>query len=425
MLKSNTFDFDNLILSLSEALDIASPKLSHHQIRTAYIAVEIGKTANLSDELIEDIFIASLLHDIGALKFEEKISLHEFEDVQVSPHCTIGERLLKQIPWLSNAARIVKFHHQGWSEWDEAIDEPVVLGSQIVGLADYLERKINRNKFILHQTQELISEITHFSGTSFHPHVVEMFIEASKREEFWLDLDTHRIYSLLLHFGPHKQVEYNYDNLLLISELIRNIIDFRSRYTSTHSVGVATSAQAIATIFGLTKRETELIRIAGNLHDVGKLVVPNSILEKPGKLTKDEFAVIRSHPYFTRSVLSGIKGLDDITKWASFHHEKLNGSGYPFRKKEEEICTASRIISVSDVFTALTEDRPYRKRMERKDVVKILKELSDSNQIDKNIVQLLIENYDEVLSLVLEKQIVVGEFYESQFREVLFNIDIP
>lgn len=95
MLKEFSVNFGNFLLSLSDAIDLASPKIASHQMRTAFIALQIGKNASLSKERIENLFIASLFHDIGALSLEDKIKLHEFEEIDVEAHCILGETLFE------------------------------------------------------------------------------------------------------------------------------------------------------------------------------------------------------------------------------------------------------------------------------------------------------------------------------------------
>jgi HD-GYP domain-containing protein (c-di-GMP phosphodiesterase class II) len=353
----------NLLLSLSDAMDLVDTSLAMHQQRTAFIAWELGKAADLSKEAIERLFVASLLHDIGALSPEEKIDLHEIELVNAEDHCVRGQVLLQTVPWLRPAADIVRYHHTEWHLRDEVITSQVVLESQILYLADHLERGINRNVYILHQDEKLKEEVTALSGTSIHPDIADLFRQLSRREEFWLDLVSPRLYSLLLHNGPYRHHEIDLESITTIGELFRNIIDFRSRFTSTHSSGVAECAAVLSKLFGFSNHEANLMRVAGNLHDIGKLAVPNSILNKPAKLTKDEFAVMRQHTYHTFSIIHTIGGLRQIAEWAAFHHERLDGSGYPFHYESSRIGTGSRIMAVADIFTAVAEDRPYRSGM--------------------------------------------------------------
>lgn len=405
----------NLVLSLSDAMDLADPSLAQHQQRTAFVAWEIGKAAGFLNERLEKIFIAALLHDIGALSLEEKIALRNSDFEELEEHCIRGETLLNNIPWLRHSAKIIRFHHKEWQQWDESINNPVVLESQVLFLADHLERVIDRGKYILHQHEDIISEIKSMSGSLFHPQVVDLFASVSHTEEFWLDLSSSRLYSVLLNEGPSRRTEIEYHDISIIAELFRNIIDFRSRFTSTHSSGVAASASILAKYFGLTTFEIGLMEVAGNLHDLGKLVVPNSILDKPGRLTKEEMAIMKSHTYYTYLIINSIGGLKQIAEWAAYHHERLDGSGYPFHCTAAELSTGARILMVADIFTALAEDRPYKKSMSKDGIIQIIKPLSEGNLLDARIVDILFDNYSEILAYVSEKQDIAREFYEKQF----------
>jgi HD-GYP domain-containing protein (c-di-GMP phosphodiesterase class II) len=415
MQRNIVVNLGNLILSLSDAMDLANPSLTQHQQRTAFIVWEMGKVARLHDDRLEKNFIAALLHDIGALSVEEKISLRNFKIENIENHCIRGELLLDRVPWLREAAQTVRFHHREWKDWRESIETPLVFDAQLLFIADYLERLIDRDQYILHQHEDILSRIKSLSGSSFHPEIVDLLFGVSYREEFWLDLVSPRLYSLLLNEGPFRKVEIDLPNIMVVAELFRNIIDFRSRFTSTHSSGVAAAASMLSKIFGLTETEIKLMEVAGNLHDIGKLAIPNSILDKPAKLSKEEIAIMKSHTYYTYSVINTIGGLKQIAEWAAYHHERLDGSGYPFHCKADELNTGARILGVADIFTALAEDRPYRKGMPKDGIVKIIKQFADNNLLDARIVNMLLENFDEVFSHVTERQTIVREFYENQF----------
>ena len=160
------------------------------------------------------------------------------------------------------------------------------------------------------------------------------------------------------------------------------------------------------------------MEVAGNLHDMGKLAIPNSILNKPGKLTREEMAIMKSHTYYTYYVINTIGGIQQIAEWAAYHHERLDGSGYPFHCTEAELSTGARIMMVADIFTALAEDRPYRKGMSKEGIIQIIKQFSDRRLLDDRISNLLFENYEEIFSYVAEKQAIAREFYENQFSDI-------
>lgn len=332
-----TANLGNLILSLSDALDLAYTSLAMHQQRTAFIAWELAKQAKLEDRRIENVFIAGLLHDIGALSIEEKKALHDIETTALELHCLRGWQLFRSNPWLAPCADLVRYHHRDWVQWEGLRDSPKVFDTQLLFLADYLERQIDRNIFILHQDEDLRNRIKKLSGRQISNEVVELFIELSQREEFWLDLTSPRLYSLFLHHGPFHTIEIDLENIMIFAELLSMIVDFKSPFTSAHSSGVARCVRHLAQKVGMSESEVKLMEVAGLLHDLGKLVVPNSILEKSGKLTPSEFAVMKQHTYYTFSILSTIGGLQLIAEWAAYHHERLDGTGYPFRREGQEI----------------------------------------------------------------------------------------
>ena len=186
------------------------------------------------------------------------------------------------------------------------------------------------------------------------------------------------------------------DVLKSFSSVFSRIIDFRSRFTATHSSGVAAVALELTAISGFSSRECRMMEIAGYLHDLGKLAIPAEILEKNSALTYEEFNEMRKHPYYTYTILKKIKGFEHIASWAAYHHEKLNGEGYPFHLKGADFSKFARIIAVADIFTAITEDRPYRAGMDSIRALKILRGMVAEGAIDKSIVDLLEENFSRI-----------------------------
>lgn len=415
MIKEISINLCNFLLSLSDAVDLANASIASHQMRTAFIAWQMARKANLSEETIEKIFIAALFHDIGALRPEDKVELHQFEVQNLNAHCILGEAFFNISPLFSPSAKIVRHHHKPWKEWNISLDSPYVTESQIVNLADAVERAIKRDHYILHQVDRLTRQITAGSGSNYHSTIVDLFMDISIREDFWLDLVSPRLFSIILHFGPFRKIEIGIKELSSLTLIFRSIIDFRSRFTATHSTGVAECAVFLSKLFGLNDSEIDQMEVAGNLHDLGKLAIPNAILDKPGPLTKDEFAIIRQHPYFTYSVLNTIGGLDEIASWAGFHHEKLDGTGYPFHISSGEISTGGKIMTVADKFTALAEDRPYRAGLQRDSIEKILSRQAAENFLDRRIVDILLSNYEEIFARTREKQSVSRNIFENCF----------
>ncbi len=418
MHKTKKIHSGSLTLSLSYALDLAEPYLVKHQQRVAYIVWRMGEYGKIRSKQLRDIFLAALFHDIGAFSIKEKKALKTFELDDAETHCIRGYQLLSNNFWLTKVAGIVRHHHRSWSEWKkkaDTINQDIVLGSQLINLADYVERLIDRNIFILHQSEHIRKEIASLVSKQFHKYVVDLFLDVSEREEFWLTMNSPWLTDLLLKEGPLKNEEIKFSVLLPVSELFRNVIDFRSRFTATHSSGVAAAGKKLAEVMGFTKRERELLEIAGNFHDLGKLAIPDYILEKPNDLTEKEMLIMRSHVFYTFSILSSVEGLERVAELAGYHHERLDGSGYPFHLTEDSICIGSRILMVADLFTALIEVRPYRSGMDKREVKAVLMDMVRNRQIDENVVKTLFNEYDEIYNYVLKKQEETQKEYKERF----------
>ena len=406
----------SLLLSLSEALDLANLQHPRHHLRTAYIALKIADAAGMPQHLREQLFIAALLHDLGALTAENEAEFEKEEVMYPERHCRIGELYIKRVPLFAPSALIVKNHHTFWREWNESIDTPKVIQSQILLLADILEKATDHSKYILHQEQKLLSYINSMSGTVLHPSIVELLKSIANRESFWLELVSPKVYSNLLNNGPFRGVVIDLSYLRPISELFRNLVDFRSRFTVVHSSGVAGCASAMARLAGMTETEITLMEIAGNFHDLGKITVPNTLVNKTGQLTSDEAAIMRSHTFYTHYILSTINGIQHIAEWSAYHHERLDGSGYPFHVDARELSVGSRIMAVADTFAALTESRTYRIAMKSTEVLATLNEMGSKNYLDKNILRLVEENYDLVQEAKTKQQFEVRKIYEQDFE---------
>ncbi len=143
-------------------------------------------------------------------------------------------------------------------------------------------------------------------------------------------------------------------------------------------------AKELAVLSNLDEIVCHKLEIAGYLHDIGKLMTPDNILQKPGPLNELERSIMNQHSYETYEILRHIKGLEDIAIWASYHHEGLNGTGYPFHPHQQKLSIECRIISVADIFQALVQDRPYREGCTLEKTIEILDQNVKKGILDKN-----------------------------------------
>ncbi len=168
-------------------------------------------------------------------------------------------------------------------------------------------------------------------------------------------------------------------------ELLSDTIDERDKYTASHSKRVAEYARMIAEEMSLKAREIEEIYMAGRVHDLGKISIPDSILLKSGRLTDEESAVVKAHPKTSFFLLSRIKMYEQAARLALHHHERLDGNGYPTGLKGESIPLGSRILAVADSYDAMTTDRPYRRALSQETAIAEL-ERHKGTQFDPNVV---------------------------------------
>ena len=312
------------------------------------------------------------------------------------------------------SAKIIRHHHREWQAWEEENPSEIALLAQVIFLADEIERAIERDKYILHQHERIGEEINQRAQTSFYPDIVDAFQTIAKCEGFWFECMSPSLPSILRHNSPGQEAKIYQDEFLEVSEVIKKLVDFRSHFTATHSTGVSVSATHLASLLGYTDADIEMIEVAANLHDIGKLAISNLLLERNARLTHEEFATVKEHAYHTLSFMRRCRFPEYIVEWAGYHHEKLNGTGYPLRKKGDEISHGARIMAVADILTALTENRPYRKGVEREGVLTILNGLVNAEHIDGDIVHTLKTNYDEIVEPTLEKQRDFSEKYQSE-----------
>lgn len=383
-----------LLKCFSAAADLVSPLLSNHHQQVAYLSCMLSREANMSIKEQRNIFIAGLMHDIGSLSKKERLEIIEEEPINVNNHAFLGARMLKDFKPLQDSAEIIKYHHLPWDnkKGERYEEEPVTLGSHIIHLADRVCVMIRKDRNVLSQIPHIMEAVSSGSNTKFKPELLQHMLKLSRNEYIWLDLvsasPADKIDCSLLNI-----VELGIDDIIELSVIFSRIIDFRSSFTAQHSAGVARIAEKLAELAGFSKVECKMMLAAGFIHDLGKLAIDNDVLEKPSALDDNEFNEIRAHSYYTYQLLANIPQLVQINEWASYHHERLDGKGYPFHISGSNLSLGSRIMSIADVFTAITENRPYRDGMNESQTVSVLKDMAASGAIDGRIAGVIIVNY--------------------------------
>lgn len=401
-------DLSEFINSLSETIDLTYVGVGidwgsmPHGSRVCYISCRLAEQLNLDKETCNNLYYAALIHDVGLYSTIQIKDIIHFETNEEYTHCNIGYEILKKCPYTESFASIVLHHHDKWAGPNKSgvSGENIPICSRIIYVADRTDVLLRPREYILHQRNEIISTINKYTGVYFDPKVVEAFNKIARMESFWLDLTARQTEDLLRQYKFKESIKLDYYEIEKIAEIFAQIVDSKSKFTLQHSRRVSSIANKLANKYNFSPLECEIMKISGLLHDLGKLTIPDEILDKPDKLKTDEFEIMKRHTYFTNLILNKVHGFDTIAQWASLHHEKLDGSGYPFHTKAEIIPLGARILAVSDVFTALAEDRPYRKGYTKEIICKYLNKYSSEGALDSNVVNTLIKNIDEFYNLL-------------------------
>lgn len=393
-------DVLGLLGACSYALDCVEAELAHvtsnHAKRVAYMSVCMAEKMKLSNEELQDLTVCALLHDNALTQYiqeelkGEAVTTDDKKRVQgVGIHCLLGEENMKKLPFHTNVKNVILYHHENadgsgpfGKKWNE-----IPTFARIIHLCDLLDRASRTQNApeqdVCKRAEEFLAKV---KGPIVDDECIEIFLSAFSKEAF-LELDSEDLESRLWSKVPRTKKDLSFSQIKALAEFFARIVDYKSPFTSTHSIGVAKSAEKLTRFLGFDEETAEKMYLAGALHDIGKAAIGNEILEKPDRLTDDEFAVMKHHAAYTYYILSGIDGFDEMRDWAAFHHERLDGSGYPFGKTAEQLNTQERIMACVDIYQALTEDRPYKKGMPHEKACQILKNMAEKGWLDASIVE--------------------------------------
>jgi HD-GYP domain-containing protein (c-di-GMP phosphodiesterase class II) len=419
-----------ILSALSFALDLTEGAVPGHALRSCVLGMRIASYLGLPEHQLSDLYYALLLKDVGcssnaarmcqivggddrAIKsgvkledwtqpgkpklstlklmwntvlpeanFAERIARiakigatqHANNAEMIGLRCDRGASIVRKIG-LSQATAGAVFsldeHWNGSGYPERLTGESIPLLARICAVAQHLDVFASETS-----PENAIAVLIERSGKWFDPDLVSIAVSLHKRQTLWsycLATDAEaQVRGAVLALEPGSSVQLGAGEIDLVCEAFSDVVDAKSPFTSRHSNGVASAADAIATTLGYSPERARMIHRAALLHDIGKLRVPNSILDKPGKLTGDEFTVVKEHPALTQEILGRIPAFREMALIAGAHHEKLDGTGYPNRLGASELSPEARIIAVADVYAALSEERPYRESLDLSQIAAIM-----------------------------------------------------
>lgn len=394
----------SVIHALSDALDLVGINDVHHGKRVGIMAADILHNAGGSEADCDLAFDVGLVHDIGVSSTDLHHRLvDDFDWEGAQGHASFGAHMLAQFPPLAHLAPAVRLHHAHWSDLRDAYG-PTERMANLIFLADRVDvlaavAMLKDN--LLEQVPAIRDRMVAAAGGMFDPELVAAFLEASRKESFWLALEPEPVRDCvedMMRNAPQMQTDM--ETLRGVAALFSHVVDAKSRFTVEHSEGVARIARYLCREFnGGEHGDCAKLELAGYLHDLGKLRIPDAILDKPGPLNDHERRQIASHAYETYRILSRIPGFEEIARWASFHHELPNGEGYPFHLKGDEVPMPARLLRAADIFQAMAQDRPYRAALPANEVLAHMRQLADTGMLDRCIYDIIAGHLQEIYRL--------------------------
>lgn len=390
---------NDMLYALSLALDAVEHDLTgasdYHAQRVAYLSIKTGQICGMDEKHLLDLGACAVLHDNALTEYiqsgERKVSGgQQTENKNLGLHCTMGEQNVIHMPFYSSpqVKGAVLYHHEradGKGPFGKDVSQ-TPLYAQMIHLWDNVDTVFDLGSYSVGKRERIQNYISKNTGTLFSAELARAGQEIIS-DDLFMEIEGRQVAEMLLGCLPEIVREYSSEELVNISDIFAKIIDYKSNFTSRHSLGIARKARQMGMYYGEDEETAAKLYLAGALHDIGKLVVNTDILEKPGKLTPEEYRHIQNHAEATYEILSPIKGLEQITAWASMHHEKLDGSGYPFGKTGKELGHHERLMACLDIYQALTEARPYKDGMAHGEAMEILKKLGEKGSLDEKIIQ--------------------------------------
>lgn len=404
------------IHKMQDILNTENNILETHGEKVAYIyyhlLVNSGKFYTI-EQLYSYICLA-ILHDIGAYKTDTIADLLKFEVKAPHKHAIYGYIFAKHYLNLPGIEELFLYHH--FTEEDfQKLGKEINLKKEmrLLTLADRIAVLWDSGM------REYTTAFREKLKKLFTEKDITIFEKANTENEIFENLENGNYYAKVYAFFGETKINTQVVEKLM--EMLGNTVDFKSEYTMFHTITVTSITKVISEKFGFNQQEIAKMCYAASIHDIGKLYTPTSILEKPGKLTSEEYEIMKRHIINGRKILDGM--IDkDIIMLATTHHERLDGSGYPDGLTAKDLDLKKRILAVADIVSALRGVRSYKKEFEKEKIMAILQEEAQKGKIDLEVVQVVTKYYDEMMQEVDHSCQQILDYYkdmEKEYKEIV------
>lgn len=405
---------DKIIETCAIGIQLHDKRLIAHGERVAFIAHQIFQECKIKNMNLSILLLLCIFHDIGAYKTDEIDNMFQFETRNVHDHSIYGYLFLKYFfPWPEYSEAIL-YHHKSYKLMHKENCKCYQYAS-IINLADRIDVAVLNGM----KKDEIIASISTCKYNYEQVNALKHILYTTDLYEVLKSKHIINIYEIL-----NNAINITYKDALSLLRMLVYSIDFKSAVTVVHSINTAAIAAYLAKYLNLPFQNIQKINIAALVHDIGKLAIPINILEKTGSLSPKEMDVMREHVMFSEKLLKNILPID-ILHIAVRHHEKLDGSGYPYGLTAEQLTLEDRIVAVADIMSALISKRSYKNKFSIVKTINILNSMADRKLIDSTLVQIVSENAEELWDFIQNESKIVNQIYDDFMKEYVQLLKQP
>lgn len=397
-------------------MGVMDAKLMMHGEITGYILYNMLKAEGQSTAMeLAEYTLIGMLHDVGMIKTGYKDGIVQCETTNVWAHSIYGYLFMKYLSPVGDKAEIILYHHLPYKLHSQ-------IKSRYMKITEYLTLADKMDVFMRMDGHGMEKDyFVRNANVTFSAKAMELFQAAQNEYNFMDKLKTNEYQQEMeelfgkIHFSEKEKKGF--------LEMLVYAIDFRSQQTVIHTMSTKTFALELGRLMRVPTMDLQILYYGSLLHDIGKIVIPLSILEAPRRLTDEEMRVMKAHVVITDKILRGIMD-PRIVEVAARHHEKLDGTGYPKGLTGKDLSELERIIAVADILSALYGKRSYKDSFPPEKVKEILKSDADNGKICSEVVGVAISNYDTIIhdyerqrSETMDKYMEITNQYDSIYAK--------
>ena len=397
----------DIFLLMCDVLKLIHPRPMEHGSRVAYMVYLMLRERGIYEEFeLADMVMVATMHDIGAYMTEEgKLNdMLRYEGKESMAHSLYGYLFFKYLSPVQDLSKAIMYHHMDYERL-EKVDYAYKDLAAYINIAEKMDIYSTSmgSKFDMQMFRKQ-------AGTKLSSDGLYLFYQCAQKYDIFEKIAS----------GEYKKelddiVEYmifsNEDKKKFL-EMLMYCLGFRSRGMVVDTITTICVCDDLAESMMLSKQEREVLYYGALLHDIGMLAIPREIIEAPRKLTPEETKVLRTHVEIAARAFDGRMN-SEVVRVAVAHHERCDGSGYPKRLRDLQLNLPQRILAVSDVVTALVNERSYRPELSKEKVISILTEEASRNQLKQQVVITFVKSYDRIMRHVRSESAEIMKMYET------------